>query len=64
MMWIIMAPNIWVGASYPYVIAIFQVGRSEGRGEKREAVPMIFLDSAALCSVRGCSKGRQSGRPL
>ena len=63
MMKIIRDPNIWTGAPYPYVKATFQVGRltmtgnlhnqlspifAEGRGEKREAVPMIFLDSAAL----------------
>ena len=68
MIWIIVDPNIWAGASYPNVITTLQVGRSEktrnlhihnqhnklppilaeGRGGKREAVSVIFLDSAAL----------------
>ena len=66
MILVTIGPDIWAGASYPNVLATFQVGRSEmvhylhtqlppifgeGRGEKREAVPMIFLDSSTLCPV-------------
>ena len=67
MILVTIGPDIWAGASYPNVLATFQVGRSEmvhylhtqlppifgeGRGEKREAVPMIFLYSYALCTPR------------
>ena len=66
MILVTIGPDIWAGASYPNVLATFQVGRSEmvhylhtqlppifgeGRGEKREAVPMIFLDSSPVCHV-------------
>ena len=71
MILVTIGPDIWAGASYPNVLATFQVGRSEmvhylhtqlppifgeGRGEKREAVPMIFLYSYALWVVNVSEK--------